>query len=107
MLIEAIRKRLDDYDQIKKYYNENKNTCNTEMDVAVRTAVMSIVILLFLYIVLFFMTIFYAFKCANTLKWPIYVPILLLFLSFVPLYGGYFMIGIVIYGMINCGGLCN
>jgi len=23
MLIEAIRKRLDDYDQIKKYYTEN------------------------------------------------------------------------------------
>ena len=107
MLIENIRKRLDDYNQIKEYYKENKNTCNIEMDVAVRTAVMSIVILLFLYIVLFFLTIFYVFKCSTALKWPIYVPLTLLFLTFTPIYGGYFMLGIVIYGMINCGGLCN
>ena len=39
MLIETIRKRLDDYNKIKEYYKENKNTCNIEMDVAVRTAV--------------------------------------------------------------------
>lgn len=107
MLLESIRKRLDDYNQIKEYYKENKNTCNTEMDVAVRTAVMSIVILLLLYIILFILTIFYAFKCANSLKWPGYVPLFLLLLAFTPLYGGYFMLGIVIYGMINCGGLCN
>ena len=42
MFIENIKKRVKDYDNIKNYYNENKNACNTEMDSAVRAAVVSI-----------------------------------------------------------------
>jgi hypothetical protein len=107
MFIENIRKRVKDYDDIKKYYNENKSACNTEMDAAVRAAVVSIAILFFLFVVLFFMSIYYAFSCAKKLNWGPLVPFALVALTLLPNFGGFFMIGIVIYGMVNCGGLCG
>lgn len=102
MFIETIKHRINDYKQLTGYYKQNKNSCNPEMDVAIRTAVMSIAVLVFLYMVLFFLSIYYSFKCAKLMKWQPYVPFLLVLSTFTPLYGGYFMIGIVIYGMINC-----
>lgn len=102
MFIETIKHRINDYKQLTGYYKQNKNSCNPEMDVAVRTAVMSIAVLVFLYMVLFFLSIYYSFKCAKLMKWQPYIPFLLVLSTFTPLYGGYFMIGIVIYGMINC-----
>lgn len=102
MFIETIKHRINDYKQLTGYYKQNKNSCNPEMDVAIRTAVMSIAVLVFLYMVLFFLSIYYSFKCAKLMKWQPYIPFLLVLSTFTPLYGGYFMIGIVIYGMINC-----
>ena len=40
-------------------------------------------------------------------KWPIFYPLILVLLSLIPTYGGLFTLGILIYGMVNCGSLCD
>lgn len=105
MLLDVIKQRVDDYNSMKKFYvkDDNKESCTSEMDTAVRVAVTTIAMLMILYIVLFFLSIFYAFRCAKLFGWNPATPYLLLALTFLPIYGGLFTIGIVIYGMVNCG----
>ena len=40
-------------------------------------------------------------------RWPIIYPILLVMLSLIPRYGGIVTVGILVYGMLNCGSLCD
>jgi len=107
MFIENIRQRIKDYEGLRGYYQNNENTCNAEMDIAIRTAVMVIAVLIFLYITLFILSVFYAFRCSEVMKWSPITPFLLIALTFLPNFGGYFTIGIVLYGMTNCGTLCS
>jgi len=109
MFIETIKSRISDYNELKNYYkiNTNANTCNAEMDIAIRTAVTTIAILFFLYITLIILSIFYAFRCSALMKWEPITPFLLIALTLLPNFGGYFTIGIVLYGMTNCGTQCS
>ena len=102
MLIEAIRKRVDDYYRVKSYYTSNKQGCNTEMDAAVRAVVISVAVMVIAYILLMILAVYYTFKCSNKYNWPIYIPLALLTLTFIPNFGGYILILLVGYGMVNC-----
>ncbi len=106
MFMEIIKQRIDDYNDLRnKYYNTE--LCSEELSSAMNTMVVIIGILILFYIILFILSIYYAFKCSMTLKWPIMYPLLLITLSLVPYYGGIITIGLVIFGMLNCGSLCS
>jgi ABC-type uncharacterized transport system YnjBCD permease subunit len=102
MLVESIKRRVDDYYKVKSYYTSNKQGCNTEMDAAVRAVVISVAVMAIAYILLMILAVYYSFKCAKRNNWPFYIPLLLLSLTFIPNFGGYILILLVGYGMISC-----
>ena len=102
MLVEAIKRRIDDYYRVKSYYTSNKTGCELEMDAAVRAVVISVAFMIIAYILLMIFAVYFSFKCAKKNNWPFYIPILLLTLTFIPNFGGYILILLVGYGIINC-----
>ena len=57
--------------------------------------------------ILFILSFYYIFKCSMVQRWPLFYPILLIMLSLVPRYEGVVTVGILVYGMLNCGSLCD
>ena len=105
MFIESIRARIDDYNRLKRIGLTTQ--CPADVESAYRAIVIAITTLVIVYLILFILSFYYAFKCSFINKWPIIVPIFLILLSLIPMYGGFITIAIVIYGMLICGSICD
>ncbi len=107
MFLEAIKNRIEDYNKLTNMYKTDKTVCQEELNSAIRSVIISITILMIVYLVLLILAVYYAFKCSMSKGWSMIVPILLVLMMFVPGYGGVFTIGLVVYGMLNCGSVCD
>jgi hypothetical protein len=106
MLLEIINQRIKTYNDLTNKY-ENTELCSKELSSAINNTIIMIAILLVIYIILFILSVYYIFKCSIKRQWGIFYPIMLLLLSLTPYYGGIVTIGIIIYGMLNCGSVCD
>jgi hypothetical protein len=106
MFLESIKQRIDAYNDLQNKYN-NTELCSEEMKQSMNSIIVIIALLVIIYIVLFILSMYYILKCSIKNRWPILYPILLISLSLIPYYGGIITIGIIIYGMVNCGSVCE
>jgi hypothetical protein len=107
MFIEAIQQRITDYNRLRGIYTEDPAKCPSEINEAIRTAIISITILAVVYLILIILSMYYAFKCSIVNGWSMFVPILLILASLTPTWGGFITVGIIIYGMNVCGSICE
>jgi len=103
MFIEALYSRIDDYNKIKRLFQErDESMCQEELNTAVNSVIVSITILVLVYMCLFIMAMYFAFRCTIRRGYPITYAIALILLTLIPKYGGIFMLGIVSYGLFAC-----
>jgi hypothetical protein len=106
MFLESIRQRINEYNELRRKYNDT-TVCPGELSTAIRATIVAITILVVIYVVLFILSVYYLFKCSIKKRWGIIVPVILLTLSLIPYYGGIITLGIVVYGMNTCGSICE
>jgi hypothetical protein len=107
MFYEAIHQRLVEYNDMKNKVEAMGQFCPQDMNKALRDVLIALVFLIIVYLALFMLAIYYAFKCAMINRWGMYIPVLLILGMIMPNIGGFFIIGTVIYGSLNCGSICD
>lgn len=107
MFMEAIHQKYKEYNDVKDRIILLGDECPQEMNSALNKMLIALVFLVLAFLVLFMIALYYAFKCAIVQKWGVYAPILLIIAMMLPNIGGFVMIGLVVYGALNCGSICD
>lgn len=107
MFMEAIHQKYAEYNDVKNKVISMGDNCPQEMNNALNKTLIALVFLVLVFLVLFMIALYYAFKCAIVQRWGVYVPILLIIAMMMPNIGGFVMIGLVVYGALNCGSICD
>ena len=107
MFMEAIHQKYAEYSDVKNKVMAMGDNCPQEMNNALNNMLIALVFLVLAFLVLFMIALYYAFKCAIVQRWGAYVPILLIIAMMMPNIGGFVMIGLVVYGALNCGSICD
>jgi hypothetical protein len=107
MFMESIREKYKEYNDLRGEIMILGDSCPKEMNGALNKILIALVFLVLAYLVIFMIALYYAFKCSIVQKWGVYVPILLIIAMMMPNIGGFVTIGLVIYGSLNCGSICD
>ena len=107
MMYEALHQKYNEYNKMREQVDSMGDYCPEEMNKALRDVLIALVFLLLVYLGLFMVSIFYAFRCSMLNRWGMYVPVLLILGMMLPNIGGFILIGTVIYGSLNCGSICD
>ena len=107
MFMEAVHQKYKEYNELKGKVMIMGDSCPQEMNGALNKILIALVFLVLAYLVLFMIALYYAFKCSIVRQWGVYVPILLIIAMMMPNIGGFVMIGLVVYGALNCGSICD
>ncbi len=107
MFMEAIKEKYQEYSDVKDRIIMLGDECPQEMNSALNKMLIALVFLSLAFLVLFMLALYYAFKCAIVKQWGVYTPILLIIAMMLPNIGGFVMIGLVVYGALNCGSICD
>jgi hypothetical protein len=107
MFMEAIHQKYAEYSDVKNKVMAMGDNCPQEMNNALNKMLIALVFLVLAFLVLFMIALYYAFKCAIVQRWGAYVPILLIIAMMMPNIGGFVMIGLIVYGALNCGSICD
>ncbi len=107
MFYEAIHQRLKEYTDARQQVLILGDACSEEQSKMVRDMLIALIFLILIYLSLFLLSVYYAFKCSLSRGWSMYVPILLILGMMLPNFGGLIMVGIIIYGSLKCGSICE
>jgi hypothetical protein len=107
MFYEAIHQRLKEYTDAREQVLMLGDSCSEEQSKMVRDMLIALVVLILIYLALFLLAVYYCFRCALSRGWSMYVPILLILGMMMPRIGGLIMVGIIIYGSLKCGSICD
>lgn len=107
MFMESIRQKYKEYDDLRGEIMIMGDNCPREMNSALNNSLIALVFLVLAFLILFMIALYYAFKCSIVQRWGAYVPILLVIAMMMPNIGGFVMIGLVVYGALNCGSICE
>ena len=107
MFMEAVQQKYKEYNDLRGQVMIMGDECPKEMNSALNHMLIALVFLVLAYLILFMVALYYAFKCSIIQKWGAYVPILLIIAMMMPSIGGFVMIGLVVYGALNCGSICD
>ena len=107
MFYEAIHQRLKEYNDAREQVLMLGDACSEEQSKMVRDMLIALVVLILIYLALFMLAVYYSFKCSLSRGWSMYVPILLILGMMMPNIGGIIMVGIIIYGSLKCGSICE
>lgn len=107
MFMEAVHQKYSEYNDMRDKIMMMGDECPHEMNSALNKILITLVFLVLAYLVLFMIALYYAFKCSIIQKWGAYVPILLIIAMMMPNIGGFVTIGLVVYGALNCGSICD
>lgn len=107
MFMEALHQKYKEYDDLRGQIMVLGDSCPQEMNGALNKILIALIFLVLAFLVLFMIALYYAFKCSIVQKWGAYVPILLVIAMMIPNIGGFVMIGLVVYGALNCGSICD
>jgi hypothetical protein len=107
MFMEVVKQKYGEYNDMQKQIMMLGDSCPQEMNSALNKILIMLVFFVLAYLVLFMIALYYAFKCSIIQKWGAYVPILLIIAMMMPNIGGFVTIGLVVYGALNCGSICD
>ncbi len=107
MFMEAVHQKYKEYNDLRGQIMVMGENCPREMNGALNKILIALVFLVLAFLVLFMIALYYAFKCSIVRQWGAYVPILLIIAMMMPNIGGFVMIGLVVYGALNCGSICD
>ena len=107
MFMEAVHQKYKEYNDLRGQVMMLGDNCPREINGALNKMLIALVFLVLAYLILFMVALYYAFKCSIIQKWGAYVPILLIIAMMMPTVGGFVMIGLVVYGSLNCGSICD
>lgn len=107
MFMEAVSQKYKEYNDLRGQVMILGDDCPREMNSALNATLIALLFLVLAYLILFMIALYYAFKCSIIQKWGVYVPILLILAMMMPNIGGFVMIGLVVYGALNCGSICD
>lgn len=107
MFMESVHQKYKEYNDLKGQIMMMGDSCPQEMSSALNKILIALVFLVLAFLVLFMVALYYAFKCSIVRQWGAYVPILLVIAMMMPSIGGFVMIGLVVYGALNCGSICD
>jgi hypothetical protein len=107
MFYEAIHQRLKEYTDAREQVLMLGDACSDQQSKMVRDMLIALIFLILIYLALFMLFIFYAFKCALKKGWSMYIPILLILGAMIPKIGGIIMVGVIVYGSLVCGSICE
>ncbi len=107
MMYEALHQKYKEYNDMREKVIFLGDSCPEEMNKGLRDVLIALVFLVLVYLVLFMLALYYAFKCAIVQKWGMYAPVLLVLGMMLPNIGGFVMIGLIIYGSLRCGSICD
>jgi hypothetical protein len=107
MFMEAVHQKYKEYNDMHSKIIMLGDTCPKELNSSLNYILIALVFLVLAYLVLFMIALYYAFKCSIIKQWGAYVPILLVIAMMIPNIGGFVTIGLVVYGALNCGSICD
>ena len=107
MFMESVSQKYKEYNDMQSKIIMLGDSCPQEMNNSLNKILIALVFLVLAYLVLFMIALYYAFKCSIIQKWGAYVPILLIIAMMMPNIGGFVTIGLVVYGALNCGSICD
>ena len=107
MFMEAVHQKYQEYNDMNNKIIMLGDACPKEMNSALNKILIALVFFVLAYLVLFMIALYYAFKCSIIQKWGAYIPILLIIAMMMPNIGGFVTIGLVVYGALNCGSICD
>ena len=107
MFMEAVHQKYKEYNDLRGQIMIMGESCPQEMNSALNKTLIALLFLVLAFSVLFMVALYYAFKCSIVKQWGAYVPILLVIAMMMPNIGGFVMIGLVVYGALNCGSICD
>lgn len=104
MFYEAIHQKYKEYNDLTA---QMEYGCTEQMEKNARNLLIALVFLLMVFLVMFMLALYYAFKCSVIHKWGAYVPVMLVIGMMLPRIGGFIIIGTVVYGSLTCGSICD
>ncbi len=107
MFMEAIHQKYKEYNDMNSKILMLGQACPQEMNKSLNKTLVALVFLVLAFLILFMVALYYAFKCSIIQQWGAYIPILLIIAMMIPNIGGFVMIGLVVYGSLNCGSICD
>jgi hypothetical protein len=107
MLLQAIQTKYVEYNDLRDKVISMREACPAEMNKALRDMLIALVVLVMFFMVLFLVAIYFAFKCSIVRKWPILYSVLLILGMLMPNIGGFVIVGMVVYGSLMCGSICD
>lgn len=107
MFMEALHQKYNEYNDMHSKIIMLGDACPQEMNKSLNKILIALVFLVLAFLILFMIALYYAFKCSIIQKWGVYIPILLIIAMMMPNIGGFVMIGLVVYGALNCGSICD
>jgi len=105
--MEAVHQKYNEYNDLRGKIMILGDNCPREMNRALNHTLIALVFLVLAFLIIFMVALYYAFKCSIVRQWGVYVPILLIIAMMMPTIGGFVMIGLVVYGALNCGSICD
>lgn len=107
MFMETIRDKYKEYNDLRGEIMILGDSCPREMNSALNKTLIALLFLVLVYLIVFMVALYYAFKCSIIQQWGAYVPILLIIAMMMPTIGGFVTVGLVVYGALNCGSICD